>query len=78
MKIYEPKREPCNICKDKYSVLLPYCLDGDRIFCFPVCIECRDKIPYQTIPVRRTMDEGFYFCPHLPLTNRPIIENENL
>lgn len=61
MKVYEPKSEPCKICKERQSILLPVCRIDGEIKLFPVCMECKDKIPYPIIPVTTTMGEGCYF-----------------
>ena len=72
MKVYEAKKDLCRICNVKQSILLPYCLINGNIKVFPVCNECRDKVPYETIPVIVTMDKGYYFCPHKPEINEQI------
>lgn len=61
MKVYEPKKVPCKICEINDSLYLPICeIDGKRQM-FPVCKECRDKVPYKVIPVRTVMDKGYYY-----------------
>ena len=75
MKIYEPKKELCRICNEKDSILLPIVNIDDKLQWYPVCIECKDKVPYPTIPVTTTMDKGYYFCPYPPISKTPIILN---
>ncbi len=63
MKVYEPKKVPCSICTTNAGVMLPICIiEGERRM-YPVCIECKDKVPYEIIPVRSVMDKGFYYTP---------------
>jgi len=63
VKIYEPKFDPCRICNLRQSILLPICKDGERQFVYPVCLECRDKVPYEVVPIKCELGEGFFFCP---------------
>lgn len=72
-KIYEPKFDPCRICGVNNSVLLPYCKDGDRTFWYPVCRDCRDKIPYEVIPVAVKISEAYACMPYLPLELEPVV-----
>jgi len=61
IKVYEAKKEPCKICNEKDSIFLPICvIDGERKM-FPVCPDCRDKVPYPVIPVKMTLGEGYYY-----------------
>lgn len=71
IRIYEPKREPCKICKERLAVVLPVCEDEGKRFWYPVCLECRDKVPYKNIPVNTEMDEGYFFCPNCPSDGVP-------
>lgn len=62
-KVYEPKHEPCRICEERNSIFLPICIIDGAKKVFPVCLECREKVPYETIPVTTVIGEGFYFFP---------------
>jgi hypothetical protein len=67
IRVYESKPEPCRLCKERQGVLMPLCKDGDREpFFFLVCPECRDKVPYEVIPIKVTMDPGYFYCPEIP------------
>lgn len=63
IKIYEPKFNPCKICNERQSTLLPICIINGVKKMFPVCSECRDKVPYDVIPVKEILGEGYYYCP---------------
>lgn len=65
-KIYEPKFEPCRMCNERNSTLLPLCEIEGEIRFYPVCYECADKIPYPEIPVKTKMDSGYFYCPNIP------------
>lgn len=66
MRIYEAKKELCEICKVNQGVVMPYCCDGEREFFMLTCKECVDKVPYQVIPIERTLGEGYFYCPDMP------------
>ena len=66
MNITESRKIPCEICIDRQGVLMPYCRDGDKEFFFFTCRECRDKVPYEVIPIKTGMDSGFFYCPNMP------------
>ncbi len=73
IKIYEPCKKPCQICNERDVVLLPYCRDQDgKEFFMHVCLECRDKIPYEVVPIKTYMDEGYYYCPNVPEGVNPV------
>lgn len=68
IRVYEAKQEPCQICKIRNGVLMPYCRDGERTFFFLVCLECRNKVSemYEVIPMKMHMDDGYFYCPEIP------------
>lgn len=68
MKVYEPCKDPCEICKTAQVVFLPYVKKPDKDFpvMMGVCKECRDKVPYPVVPVTMEMDQGYYFFPDPP------------
>lgn len=76
-KVYEPKVESCRICNKSQSLLLPLCEIDGEIRMFPVCLECRDKVLFKTIPVTTTMEEGYICCSNLPLSSSPIVRENN-
>lgn len=59
IKVYEPKIELCKICNERQSLLLPLCEIDGELKTYPVCVECKDKIPYRTIPVKTTLSQGY-------------------
>lgn len=70
-KMYEPTFEPCRICEINNSILLPLCIIDGKAKLFPVCSDCRDCLPYETIPIQPKMDVG-YIC----LSGNSSIESE--
>jgi hypothetical protein len=60
-RVYEPHREPCKICNERDAVLLPYCKIDGEIKMYPVCMECKDEVPYEEVPVITEMDVGYYY-----------------
>jgi len=68
MKVYEPCKDPCEICGTGQVTMLPYVMKPgkDRPVMMGVCNECRDKVPYPVIPVKLEMDQGYYYCPDPP------------
>lgn len=73
MKVYEPCKDPCEICGTGQVTMLPYVMKPgkDRPVMMGVCNECRDKVPYPVIPVKLEMDQGFFFCPYVPEVRTP-------
>jgi hypothetical protein len=87
LKVYEPKYVACDICKSENCYYLIFCrqpegelpvkvynwmgVDYPGVFSMHVCKGCRDKVPYETIPVRTTLEEGFFFCPDIPKDFKP-------
>lgn len=59
MKIYEPKKELCHVCKERDSIFLPICEVDGVVKMIPVCRECRP--PYPVIPVKTSMSKGYYY-----------------
>jgi len=39
---------------------------------YPVCSECRDKVPYKVIPVICEMGDGYFYCPDNALEETPV------
>jgi hypothetical protein len=64
VKIYEPKKVPCELCKEKESIFLPVCIIDGKPRMYPVCKDCIDKVPYEQIKITTEMDEGYYFLPN--------------
>lgn len=65
LKVYEPKPEPCKICNERQSLLLPLCEIDGEVKMFPVCLECQNKVPYEIIPVTTTLGELCICCSSL-------------
>lgn len=61
MKTYKPKPVPCDLCDALDSTLIVNCIIEEQIKTLNVCVNCKNKIPYETIPVNTTMDVGYYF-----------------
>lgn len=78
IKVYKPKFDPCKICNEQQAMFLLLCkIDGD-IKMFPVCRKCHDKIPYEIIPVKGKVGQGyFYFNGKAPKIKPIIVEKED-
>lgn len=79
IKIYKSDPPKCHICGNLNGIYYVFCKqpeeeliskkytwDGityDRVFTINSCKECLDKIPYEQIPVKTTIGEGFMFFP---------------
>lgn len=78
IKVYEAKKEPCKVCNERDSVLLPIVNIDDKLQWYPVCVECRDKVPYPVIPVVSVLGEGYFYCPYQPnLELAPVVSDGN-
>ena len=65
-RVYKAKQVLCKVCGERDSVLLPICVINGVEKMYPVCEECRDKVPYEVIPIECKMDEGYFYCPNIP------------
>jgi hypothetical protein len=64
--VYDVRREPCKICELRDSILLPTCeINGEQEL-FPICLECRDRLPYKVVPI----ESGEYFLPKEGYSNQ--------
>lgn len=68
-KVYKSPPLSCSLCEQQ-AILLPLCLINERAVVYPVCANCRDKIPYPTMPVVTVLDEGFFCCPERPVVKQ--------
>lgn len=58
----------CKICNLREVVYLPFCEDAEgNQFFYGVCTGCRDSVPYKVIPVKTTLDTGYFHCPNMPI-----------
>jgi len=70
MKIYEAKKELCKICNERDSTLLPICVIDCKRQWYPVCIQCKDKIPYPDLRVITVLGDIF-------ITHKQIVVQTN-
>jgi len=66
--------ELCKICNNRTAIVYPLCeLEDGSQFMYGVCMECRDKVPYKVIPIKVTLDEGYFYCPIMPPDFKPTV-----
>lgn len=87
--------KPCEVCHESKANSWVFCKQPDdetpikvltwngeeheKIFIMHTCKDCREYIPYETIPVTTSLDKGYFFCPYLPsITNTPKLTEEKL
>lgn len=76
MHHYEPATSLCELCKTNSSVLLPICEVKGEFRMVPVCLDCRDDLPYEVLPISCVMDTGYVFCTDQGLSQEPIIGSD--
>lgn len=66
IKVYEPKKFPCDVCGDEDSRYMAFYDNGDgKLRAMNTCSkECTENMPYKSIPVSTVCDEGYYYCPY--------------
>ena len=87
MTYIEPKKHPCDMCKEKDSFYMVLCkrpdLEKSAYFnhieipnaaWMHLCKDCADSNPYETIPMQTSMDAGYFYCPYpVDLVDKPVL-----
>lgn len=89
MTVIEPKSQPCDLCHAPDSFYMTLCKQPEgeepsrsyfwngeeipRAFMLSTCRDCHDKIPYETIPIKTSLGEGYFYCPYVPEKLKPVV-----
>jgi len=63
LKVYEPKSILCKVCNEKESLIVLFCEINEEVKALPVCLECENKVPYNTISITTTLGKACFNPP---------------